>query len=65
MRLVTFRAIGKTPPQAWYERPIFYHPSRFSACGPDAEVPWPGYTERLDFELEVEAIGVLRNKVVK
>ena len=21
-------------------------------CGPDAEVPWPTYTERLDFELE-------------
>jgi 2-keto-4-pentenoate hydratase/2-oxohepta-3-ene-1,7-dioic acid hydratase in catechol pathway len=47
-----FRAIGKNPPQAWYERPIFYHPSRFSVCGPDAEVPWPAYTERLDFELE-------------
>jgi 2-keto-4-pentenoate hydratase/2-oxohepta-3-ene-1,7-dioic acid hydratase in catechol pathway len=39
-------------PQVWYERPIFYHPSRFSVCGPDAEVPWPAYTERLDFELE-------------
>ena len=47
-----FKAIGKTPPQAWYERPLFYHPSRFSVCGPDAEVPWPPYTERLDFELE-------------
>ena len=39
-------------PQAWYERPIFYHPSRFSVCGPDAEVPWPAYCEKLDFELE-------------
>lgn len=47
-----FRAIGKTPPQAWYERPIFYHPSRFSVCGPEAEVPWPAYCEKLDFELE-------------
>ena len=47
-----FRAIGKNPPQTWYERPVFYHPSRFSVCGPDAEVPWPSYTERLDFELE-------------
>jgi 2-keto-4-pentenoate hydratase/2-oxohepta-3-ene-1,7-dioic acid hydratase in catechol pathway len=50
--LQAFRAIGKNPPAAWYERPIFYHPSRFSVCGPDAEVPWPAYTERLDFELE-------------
>lgn len=50
--LQAFRAIGKAPPSAWYERPIFYHPSRFSVCGPGAEVPWPAYTERLDFELE-------------
>ena len=53
-----FEAVGKlrgTPtriPEVWYERPLFYHPSRFSVCGPDAEVPWPSYTERLDFELE-------------
>ena len=50
--LQAFQAIGKKPPQAWYERPLFYHPNRFSVCGPDAEVPWPSYTERLDFELE-------------
>jgi 2-keto-4-pentenoate hydratase/2-oxohepta-3-ene-1,7-dioic acid hydratase in catechol pathway len=47
-----FQAIGKKPPAAWYERPIFYHPNRFSVCGPDADVPWPEYSERLDFELE-------------
>jgi 2-keto-4-pentenoate hydratase/2-oxohepta-3-ene-1,7-dioic acid hydratase in catechol pathway len=47
-----FKAIGRTPPQAWYERPIFYHPSRFSVCGTDADVPWPAYCEKLDFELE-------------
>jgi len=47
-----FQAIGKKPPAAWYERPIFYHPSRFSVCGPDADVPWPSYCEKLDFELE-------------
>jgi 2-keto-4-pentenoate hydratase/2-oxohepta-3-ene-1,7-dioic acid hydratase in catechol pathway len=39
-------------PQAWYERPLFYHPNRFSVCGPEAEVPWPSYTQNLDFELE-------------
>ena len=53
-----FEAVGRlrgTPtriPQAWYERPIFYHPNRFSVCGPHADVPWPSYSERLDFELE-------------
>jgi len=39
-------------PQAWYERPIFYHPNRFNVCGTGAEVPWPAYSERMDFELE-------------
>jgi 2-keto-4-pentenoate hydratase/2-oxohepta-3-ene-1,7-dioic acid hydratase in catechol pathway len=53
-----FAAVGRlsgTPasiPKVWYERPLFYHPSRFSVCGPDAEVPWPAYCEKLDFELE-------------
>ncbi|HEY5897039.1 MAG TPA: fumarylacetoacetate hydrolase family protein, partial [Burkholderiales bacterium] len=53
-----FEAVAKlrgTPariPEVWYQRPIFYHPSRFSVCGPDADVPWPGYCEKLDFELE-------------
>jgi 2-keto-4-pentenoate hydratase/2-oxohepta-3-ene-1,7-dioic acid hydratase in catechol pathway len=53
-----FEAVAKlrgTPariPEVWYERPIFYHPSRFSVCGTETDVPWPGYTERLDFELE-------------
>ena len=47
-----FQAIGRTPPQAWYERPLFYHPSRFSVCGTETDVPWPAYCEKLDFELE-------------
>ena len=48
-----FQAIGRTPPQAWYERPIFYHPSRFSVCGTETDVPWPAYCQTLDFELEL------------
>jgi 2-keto-4-pentenoate hydratase/2-oxohepta-3-ene-1,7-dioic acid hydratase in catechol pathway len=53
-----FEAVGRLRgapariPEVWYERPLFYHPSRFSVCGNGAEVPWPSYTERLDFELE-------------
>ena len=39
-------------PQTWYERPIYYHPSRFSVCGHDDDVPWPAYSQALDFELE-------------
>src|SRR5688500_16709559 len=39
-------------PKVWYERPIFYHPNRFNVCGTGAEVPWPAFSERMDFELE-------------
>lgn len=39
-------------PGVWYERPIYYHPSRFSVTGPDADVYWPAYSQRMDFELE-------------
>src|SRR4051812_37069480 len=42
-----FKAIGRTPPQAWYERPLFYHPSRFSVCGPETDVRWPAYSEKI------------------
>jgi 2-keto-4-pentenoate hydratase/2-oxohepta-3-ene-1,7-dioic acid hydratase in catechol pathway len=39
-------------PQVWYERPIYYHPSRFAVCGPDDDVSWPAYSTALDFECE-------------
>jgi len=39
-------------PKIWYERPIYYHPNRFNVCGTGADVPWPRYSERMDFELE-------------
>lgn len=39
-------------PRIWYEQPIFYHPNRFNVCGTGADVPWPAYSERMDFELE-------------
>jgi len=63
-----FEAVAKlrgTPariPQVWYERPIFYHPNRFSVCGTDADVPWPRYTERLDYELEFGCYIAKRGK---
>jgi 2-keto-4-pentenoate hydratase/2-oxohepta-3-ene-1,7-dioic acid hydratase in catechol pathway len=53
-----FEAVAKlrgTPariPDVWYERPIFYHPNRFSVCGPETDVAWPSYCQMLDFELE-------------
>ena len=39
-------------PQTWYERPIFYKPSRFGVIGTETDVEWPAFSERMDFELE-------------
>jgi 2-keto-4-pentenoate hydratase/2-oxohepta-3-ene-1,7-dioic acid hydratase in catechol pathway len=39
-------------PKVWYERPIYYKPSRFAVCGPGDEVAWPAYSKTMDYELE-------------
>ena len=44
------------PPLVWYERPIYYKGNPHSVVGPDAEVLWPRFTERLDYELEFAAV---------
>lgn len=39
-------------PSVWYERPLYYKGNPFSVIGPEADVLWPPYTEKLDYELE-------------
>lgn len=39
-------------PQAWYERPLYYHPNRFNVIGDGEDVVWPSYSQLMDFELE-------------
>lgn len=39
-------------PRVWYEQPIYYKGNPHSVVGPDAEVLWPAFTEKLDYELE-------------
>jgi 2-keto-4-pentenoate hydratase/2-oxohepta-3-ene-1,7-dioic acid hydratase in catechol pathway len=41
-----------TVPKVWYERPIFYHPSRFCVVGTGVDVHWPAYSKTIDYELE-------------
>lgn len=40
------------PPPVWYERPIYYKGNPNSVVGHDADVRWPSFSKRLDFELE-------------
>ena len=41
------------PKPLWYRRPIYYMGNPLSFLTEGEEVPWPGYTRALDFELEL------------
>ncbi len=47
---------GQPFPDLWYEFPVYYkgHPRSF--VPPDSEVPWPSFTERFDYELELACV---------
>ncbi len=47
---------GQEVPAEWYEFPAFYYSNPTVVYGPDDDVPAPGYTEMLDFELEVACV---------
>jgi 2-keto-4-pentenoate hydratase/2-oxohepta-3-ene-1,7-dioic acid hydratase in catechol pathway len=47
---------GEPVPDAWYEMPLYYKGNHRAVSGPDEEIPWPPYTEELDYELEVACI---------
>ncbi|PHR96355.1 MAG: 2-hydroxyhepta-2,4-diene-1,7-dioate isomerase [Oceanobacter sp.] len=46
------RRTGKTTPDLWYDRPIYYKGNPATVVGPEAEIRWPAYAEKLDYELE-------------
>jgi len=48
--------LGGTIPPVWYEMPIYYKGNLNTVAGPASEVPWPPYTEVLDYELEFAAV---------
>lgn len=53
---------GEPVPDAWYEMPIYYKGNHRSVYGPDEEIPYPSYTEELDYELEVACVLVGRGR---
>jgi 2-keto-4-pentenoate hydratase/2-oxohepta-3-ene-1,7-dioic acid hydratase in catechol pathway len=48
--------LGRPIPQEWYEVPAYYKGLPDTVIGPDEEIPWPAWTERLDHELELGAV---------
>ena len=48
--------LGRPIPKEWYEIPAYYKGMSDTVIGPDEEICWPSYTDRLDHELELAAI---------
>lgn len=51
-----FELRGESIPQQWYEYPVYYKSSTAGFIGPDEFIPWPSFTQKLDYELELAAI---------
>ena len=50
------QGIVKGIPPEWYELPAHYKGNVDAIYGPDEDVPWPPYTDKLDYELEICAV---------
>ena len=48
--------LGRPIPDEWYEVPAYYKGMPDTVIGPEADVPWPPWTDRLDHELELAAV---------
>ncbi|HJW91169.1 MAG TPA: fumarylacetoacetate hydrolase family protein [Anaerolineales bacterium] len=49
-------ARNKPVPEEWYQFPVFYFSNPNAIFGPGEVVPQPGYTQALDYELEVACV---------
>jgi len=47
---------GAEVPPEWYAFPVFYFSNSNAIFGPDEVIPYPAYTQELDYELEVACI---------
>jgi 2-keto-4-pentenoate hydratase/2-oxohepta-3-ene-1,7-dioic acid hydratase in catechol pathway len=43
-------------PEEWFNIPAYYKGNVDEIYGPDDRIPWPSYTDKLDYELEVCAV---------
>jgi 2-keto-4-pentenoate hydratase/2-oxohepta-3-ene-1,7-dioic acid hydratase in catechol pathway len=51
-----FEKRGEPMPPQWYEIPVYYKSGHHNIIGTDANVPWPSFTQKFDYELELAAI---------
>ncbi len=42
--------------ESWYDQPVYYKGNHREIYGPAQTIPWPSYTRRFDFELEIACV---------
>ena len=50
------RSFKGDPPAEWWNIPVYYKGNCEEIYGPEDTIPWPAYTEKLDYELEMCAV---------
>jgi 2-keto-4-pentenoate hydratase/2-oxohepta-3-ene-1,7-dioic acid hydratase in catechol pathway len=43
-------------PEVYLRQPVYYKGNRFNVAHPDEDIPWPSYSQLMDFELELAAV---------
>ncbi len=51
-----YARLGREIPDEWYAVPAYYKGMPDTVIGPEDEVPWPAWTDKLDHELELAAV---------
>ncbi|MDX2178784.1 MAG: fumarylacetoacetate hydrolase family protein [Bryobacteraceae bacterium] len=51
-----FEKRGEPMPEEWYQIPVYYKSGHHNILGPDDDVRWPAFTEKLDYELELACV---------
>jgi fumarylacetoacetate (FAA) hydrolase len=54
--LTANRNRGRDVPQEWYEFPVFYFTNPNAVFGHEDVIPYPHYTNAMDYELEIAAV---------
>lgn len=47
---------GRSVPEEWYQFPAFYFSNHQAIFGPEEIIPYPAYTQALDYELEIACV---------
>jgi fumarylacetoacetate (FAA) hydrolase len=47
---------GRTVPPEWYRAPVFYYSNHTAILGPGDVLPYPTFSQELDYELEIACI---------